>query len=672
MRSLGPIDTTIVALYFLLTLIVGLAMTRRASRSLDEYFLGGRSLPWWLLGIAGMANWFDLTGTMIITSFLFLLGPRGLFIEFRGGAVLVLAFLIAYTGKWHRRSGCMTAAEWVNYRFGNDRAAGWMRLLTALMSLISTIGMLAYLVRGTSLFVGMFVPYPPMLVTGILMAVCGVYTMLSGFYGVVLTDLVQGIIIMVACVVVSWMAFHAGGDGSGLAALSAKVTGNAQWLQSTPPWHTTMPRGYEMYESLILFATFYLVRNVLCGLGTGGDSRYFGARSDRDCGLQSMLQGVTVTLRWPMMMGFAVLGLMLVDKFFPDPTVIERASAVVRAHAPDVPVAYWHDFTSSVINHPEQAPAGLVPELAQTLGPSWREKLPLVGANGTVNPEQILPAVLLNSIPIGLRGFILVAMLAAMMSTLTGTVNQTSALIVCDIYQNRLRPQAGNRELIVSSYGATIIQLVAGFWMGVNAGSINELWGWIIMGLGAGGLAPWLLRLYWWRCNSWGVVGGTVLGGVGAVVQRVVAPEMLEWKQFLIMTTLSFAGTIGGSLLTAPTARETLRRFYHSTRPFGAWAPLWRELPAEVRAKWAREHRNDILAVPFLLVAQVTAFLMPMQLVIHAYRSFAFTLPIFALGFAGVYRFWWKALPPVSDAGTDTPAMIPTAATPEPVAATLP
>src|SRR5580658_3291075 len=124
-----------------------------------------------------MTNWFDLTGTMIITSFLFLLGPRGLYLEFRGGAVLILAFLIAYTGKWHRRSGCMTAAEWMTYRFGRGRAAEWMRLLTALMAVLTTVAMLAYIVRGASLFLGMFVPYPPLLVTAALLLVCGIYTM---------------------------------------------------------------------------------------------------------------------------------------------------------------------------------------------------------------------------------------------------------------------------------------------------------------------------------------------------------------------------------------------------------------------------------------------------------------------------------------------------------------
>src|SRR5271156_2730302 len=130
MHHLAPIDVAIIIGYFVLTLIAGLAMSRRASASLDHYFLGGRSLPWYLLGIAGMTNWFDLTGTMIITSFLYLLGPRGLFIEFRGAA-LMLAFLLAYTGKWHRRSGCMTGAEWMKYRFGTTRSAEALRVVQA-------------------------------------------------------------------------------------------------------------------------------------------------------------------------------------------------------------------------------------------------------------------------------------------------------------------------------------------------------------------------------------------------------------------------------------------------------------------------------------------------------------------------------------------------------------
>src|ERR1019366_6598478 len=309
MHALAPLDYSIIIGYLCLSLVMGVLMTRRASSSLDNYFLGGRSLPWYLLGGAGLANWFDLTGTMLITSFLYMLGPRGLFIEFRGGAVLILAFMLVYTGKWHRRSGCMTGAEWTIYRFGESRVSEAVRLLGAAVSVITSVMMLAYLIRGATLFLGMFFPFPPLYTTLVLLIVTTLYTMSSGFFGVVLTDLVQGVVVMTSCVVIGLIAWHLVPDSASLAATAAHVTGNPDWVNSRPAWFTPMPPGYEAYSPIILIASFYLMRHFLGGLGTGGEARYFGARSDRDCGLQSLQQAVMTMFRWPLMIGFAVMGI---------------------------------------------------------------------------------------------------------------------------------------------------------------------------------------------------------------------------------------------------------------------------------------------------------------------------------------------------------------------------
>ena len=579
MQALSSLDYGIIGLFLVVTVVAGFWMTRRAAGSLDDYFLGGRSIPWYFLGISGMAAWFDLTGTMIITSFLYMLGPRGLYIEFRGGAVLVLAFMVAYTGKWHHRSGCMTGAEWLVFRFGKDKATNALRLLSAFMGVVGTIGMLAYLVRGTSLFMGMFFPWPPMTMTFILIGLTAIYTMCSGFYGVVLTDVVQSTIILISCLVVAFMAWHQVPDSAALAETARQVTGNVSWTDSMLAWKTTMPKGYEIYESLTMFAAFYLLRNVLGGMGSGGEGRYFGARNDRECGLQSMLQGITVAFRWPMMIGFAVMGIYLIARELPDSQAV----------------------------------------------------------------------VLMRVIPAGLKGVLIMAMLAAMMSTLNTAVNGTGALIVRDFYQNLIRPEAKNRELIAVSWISSLAIVAAGCWMGVSAGSINELWGWIIMSLGAGGLAPGLLRLYWWRCNTTGMFMGTLLGGIGAVLQKIFMPEMTEGWQFLTMGLLSFIGTIGGSLLTKPTDRDVLENFYKTTRPFGFWGPLKKTLPEDVRVKMDAENRNDILTIPFALLAQVTLFLLAMQLVIKAYSSIAWTLPLFLIGVIGLRIFWWKPLWKLSD-----------------------
>lgn len=644
MHSLAILDYVLIIGYLGLSLVMGLIMTRKASGSLDHYFLGGRTLPWYLLGIAGMANWFDLTGTMIITSFLYMLGPRGLFIEFRGGAVLVLAFMLAYTGKWHRRSGCMTGAEWMTYRFGEGKAAEGVRLLTAAVNILVVIMMLAYLIRGASLFLGMFFPFPPFYTTLVLVMVTTLYTMSSGFYGVVLTDLVQGVIVMASCLIISFMAWHMVPSSSSLAATAQLVTGNADWTNTQPAWHTPMPAGYEAYSPLILIAMFYLLRNVLGGLGTGAEARYFAARSDRDCGLQSLLQGVMVMFRWPLMIGFAVMGIYLVKSIYPDPTIVQRAAELIHAQHPETTAPFWHDLTSSIINSPTKYSPDLVNNLQTLLGPDWRGKLPLVGFHGTVNPEQILPAVLLNMVPTGLKGILVVAMFAAMMSCKNGLVNGASSLFVKDVYQNFLRPKAANRELIFAAYASTLGIVVVGFYFGIVSTSINNLWGWIIMSLMAGQIAPQLLRLYWWRCNAWGVIGGTLFGAIGAVGQRIIYPTMPEITQFLFMTGLSFFGTVVGSLLTAPTPMTVLQNFYRTTRPFGWWRPLRKEFQGAERVAIDRENRLDIITVPFALLWQVTMFLMPMQLVIKSYRSFWLTLPFFLVGTAGMYWFWWRPL----------------------------
>jgi Na+/proline symporter len=646
MHSLNVLDYVIILTYMALSCCAGLLMARKASSSMEQYFLGGRSLPWWMLGVAGMANWFDLTGTMIITSFLYMLGPRGLYVEFRGGAVLVLAFLLCYAGKWHRRSGCMTSAEWMTYRFGAGKAAEGVRLLQAVVGVISAMMLLAYLIRGASLFMGMFFPYPPMLTTIILVSVTTLYTLSSGFYGVVMTDMVQGCIILISCFVISFMAWHMVPSVQSLQATALSVTGNANWTDSALPVHTTMPPGYEAYQPLMMIAMFYLVRNILGGMGVGAESRYFGARDDRECGLQSLLNGIMVMFRWPLMIGFAVMGIYLVHNTYPDQSVIQKSAALVHQYYPAITEADWHSLTSSILNAPGKQPAALIQGLHSILGDNWRGKLPLIGFRGDINPEQILPAVLMNQVPSGLKGMLVVAMFAAMMSANNGIVNTASALFVKDIYQNFMRPVAKTRELIFASYASTLAVVAVGFWVGATASSINDLWGWLIMSFTAGGLAPALLRLYWWRCNATGMFGGILLGGIGALVQRLVDPHMPEMHQFLIMTALSFAGTIGGSYLSEPAPMEVLRNFYRTTRPFGLWKPLRDVFQGEERLAVEREHRNDIIAVPFTLLWQVTLFMLPMELVIKAYHGFFMTLPLFLVAVSGMYWFWWRVLPP--------------------------
>ncbi|MCB9850728.1 MAG: sodium:solute symporter [Phycisphaerales bacterium] len=667
MQFLNAFDYLVIVIYFVCLLALGFILQRKASASLEDYFLGGKKLPWWALGASGMSSMLDVAGTMLIVSFLFMLGPRGLYIEFRGGAVLVLAVMLLWVGKWNRRSNCMTGAEWMVYRFGDGIGGQFARIVTAIAVMVGMVGGLAYMTKGVGLFLSMFVPLEPLYCAIIMISVATLYTMAAGFYGVVYTDLFQAFIIfgMVIVIIVLAVSKLAGFDGN-LEALAEQVTGTQHWTSAAPAAHVQMPRGYESYNLLLMFAFFYLMKNVLLGMGLGQDSKYYGARNERECGKLTFIWTWLMMFRWPMMMSFAVLGLFMVRDMFPDPAVIERAAQVVHASpeftevfGPDLEKSKWDDALARVMRQPER-----FPQLSATLsaddllGEEWQTKLKLVSYEGTVNPERIMPAVIVHHIPMGLRGLLIIALLAASMSTFDTNVNMSAAYFVRDIYQRYWRPAASNRELVSMNYVYIVVIVILGFVMGYSATSINNIWAWLMMGLGAGMLVPGMLKFYWWRFNAGGVVVGTVFGLVGAVVDRVF-PQVgvivngffpawfpTELSGFVYITLIGLAGAVLGTFASRPTHPKVLENFYRTTRPFGLWGPLRRKLPPEEQRAINRENRNDIIALPFTLLWQITLFLLPMLAIVGNWSAFGWTFALFAIGLAGMYVFWYRELPP--------------------------
>ncbi|MGE5432187.1 MAG: sodium:solute symporter family transporter [Syntrophomonadaceae bacterium] len=646
MKHLNSVDFVVISLY--LSVLVGLSLylKRRASGSLEDYFLGANKLPWWAMGISGMSSYIDMAGTMLIVSFLYMMGPRGLYIEFRGGAVLVLTFMLLWSGKWHHRSGCMTGAEWMEFRFGNNWGGRFARLISAVSVIVTTIGMLAYLIKALGMFTSMFLPYSPAECALIMIAVATVYTMISGFYGVVFTDLFQSVIVISMIILISVMAFMKISASGDLAQLAHSVTGNNEWVKSTLKWQVTMPRGYESYQDLTLFAFFYLLRNVFIGASTAGaDPKYFGARNERECGSLSFLWTSLMMFRWPMMIGFAVLGIFLVNSFFPDQSVLIQAAELIKQHVPHISREHWSDTITAIMNSPASYPPELLSGIKNLLHDDWQSKLTLLSYDGTINTERIVPAVILFQIPEGVRGFLFIAFIAAALSAFNSGVNMTTAYFTRDIYQRYLRIKAKNRELLLATYCFTVILVSAGYVLAYNVNSINQIWGWIIMGLGGGLAVPALLKFYWWRYNGGGFAIGTAVGIVTAILQTKLFPGLVEWQQFLIVSVVSLAATVAGTYLTAPTDDAVLNEFYRKTRPFGLWKPYKERLEPGKRKEMEKEHRNDILAVPFTLVWQITLFLLPMQLMVRSYGEFSITLLIFVVCLAGMYWFWYRNLP---------------------------
>ncbi|MDR3627635.1 MAG: hypothetical protein P4L45_12410 [Ignavibacteriaceae bacterium] len=647
MKYLNTLDYTIIFLYLMMLVTIASYFKKKASLSLEDYFLGANKLPWWAMGISGMSSYIDMAGTMLIVSFLYILGPRGLYIEFRGGAVLVLTFMLLWSGKWHYRSKCMTGAEWMEFRFGNSWGGQFARIISAVAVIITTVGMLAYLIKALGMFMAMFFPFPPTTCAFIMIFIASLYTIVSGFYGVVYTDLFQSVIVISAIILISFIAIDKMADIGSISALAARVTGNHEWVYSSLKWKVDMPQGYSAYKDLMLLAFFYFLRNMLIGVSTAGaDPKYFGARNERECGTSSFLWTSLMTFRWPMMIGFAILGIILVNNFFPDQSMLPQVASYIKLNVANINKENWSNYISSIINHPESYSADLINGIKNSLHSNWQSKLALLSYDGNINPEKIVPAVILYNIPIGARGFLLIAFIAAAFSCFSSNVNTATAYFTKDIYQRYIRIRAHNKELIFISYIFIVCMVLVSYVLAYNFHSITQIWGWLIMGLGGGLAIPAMLKFYWWRYNGGGFAIGTLVGILTAIVEVNLFPFLSEWQQFALVSVVALIATIIGTLLTAPTDEKIATNFYMVTRPFGFWKPYKKKLDPAVRKAMEKEHRNDIIAVPFTLGWQISMFLMPMQLILRTYHEFFITLSVFLCGITGMYFFWYRHLPP--------------------------
>lgn len=301
------LDYWIVGAYLAGLLACGILLARKASKGSEAYFLGDRNLPWWALGASGMSSNLDAAGTMTIVTLLYLFGVHGFFIEMRGGVVLPIAVFLAFMGKWHRRSGVVTTAEWMQLRFGTGFGGKAARALAALTYLAITVGMIVFFLAAAGKFLATLLPFDATTCSVAMASIALVYTLMSGLYGVVWTDVFQGFLIAGAAVYVAIR---------GALLLDADLI--SHWEAAR--YNTLLPllsdKGLGEYEFFIAFLLAWIAKGLIEGLGGSGGSaymaqRFYAARSDRECQKVGMLWIALFSFRWPMALGFAIIGIAL-------------------------------------------------------------------------------------------------------------------------------------------------------------------------------------------------------------------------------------------------------------------------------------------------------------------------------------------------------------------------
>jgi Na+/proline symporter len=548
--KLHGLDIAIIVVYFLTVVLVGLWVSRRGTKDMDSYFLGGKSLPWYLLGISDASGMFDISGTMWLVYILFVYGLKSLWLPWLWPTFNQI-FLMMFLSGWVRRSKVLTGAEWIQTRFGRDTGANLAHLSVVFFALVNTIGLLAYAFKGIGEFIVLLLPWKfdavrhfaglflpdsvARLFTDeniyalLIMGITSLYVIKGGMISVVVTEVMQFTILTVSALAIGCIAIY-------------KV--------SPDMIRHSIPAGWA--------------------------NPFFGWKLDLDW--TGILDKVNNAIKSD---GNELFGLIFGMMFFkgvlaslagPAPTYdMQRILATRNPRE----ACMMNGFVNVVLYFPRYLMIAGVTVMALAFC------MPDLRAMDTFNFEQILPKVLFGQyLPVGVVGFLLAGLMAAFMSNFAATLNVAPAYLVNDVYKRFINPNSGGKAEVRMSRIVSLVFLAVGLVFGLMTLNITEVMMWLVGALYGGFVMANVLKWYWWRFNGYGYFWGMISGILSAMITPGAAKWLLghpvsnDLYLFPAIFACSVVGCILGTFLTKPEDDEILKNFYKTVNPWGAWGPI--------------------------------------------------------------------------------------------------
>jgi SSS family transporter len=530
--KLAAIDWLIIAAYFALSLSVGLYFTRRASRSTDEYFLAGRSLPWWLAGVSIVATTFSSDTPLLVTGITARGGIAGNWVWW--AFVLSGMMTVFFFAKLWRRANVMTDVEFASIRY-SGRAADFLRIFRAVY-----LGLPINALVAGSVTLAMVKILRAMLDinewTAVLIcfAITGLYSTLGGFLGVMWTDFFQFFLAMIGSIGLAYFAVDKVG---GLSAIPAGLAGTGRSPESFLAFLADPHSTYLPFVTLCVFFAVQWWAAWYPGAEPGGGGyvaqRMFASKDEKSSLLAVLSFNVLhYTVRpWPWIL---------------------TALASMIYYAGDAAVK--------------------------------------------ADPESGYVRMIADALPTGWRGILVAAMLAAYMSTISTQLNWGASYLVNDVYRPYLRKGASERHYVMASRAASILIMVLSGAVSLVLGRVTNALDYLLaIGAGTG-LVLILRWYWWrvnaWSEIS-AMIAATVVSltlqlGIGPAGFGLDPKSSYDSQAFgtyslLITTAIVTIVWLAVTYLTKPTDEATLVAFYRRTRPSRlGWGPIVRLVP-EVR-----------------------------------------------------------------------------------------
>jgi len=529
--NISFIDWAIIAAFFIISMLIGVFSAKSAGTSAKEFFLSGRNMPWWLLGVSMVATTFSADTPNLVTDIVRKQGVSGNWVWW---AFLLTGMLTVFVyAKLWRRSELTTDLEFYEMRYSGKPAA-FLRAFRALylgvffnVVIMATVSLAAIKIGGVMLGLS---PVETLLLASV---VTVIYSSLGGLKGVLLTDFFQFFIAMAGSIGAAIYILDMPEIGSLNNLLThPNVSDKLNFLPDFNDWNLIIPL-LIMPLAIQWWATWYP------GAEPGGGGyiaqRMLSAKDEKNAiGATLFFNIAHYAMRpWPWI-------------------IVALASLIIFPQISDLGVAFPN-----------------IP--ADKLG------------------DDLAYSAMLTFLPTGLIGIVLASLIAAVMSTLSTHLNWGSSYVVNDFYLRFLKPNATDKELVMVGRVSTVLLMVFAAILALALSNALEAFN-ILLQIGAGTGLIFILRWFWWRINAYTEIFAMFISFIVAIFFEVInpkvgwilIPENQAYLKLLYGVGITTVGWVLVTLFTKPENDEILLSFYRKVRPasFG-WKKLLDRYPNE-------------------------------------------------------------------------------------------
>ncbi|WP_289031852.1 sodium:solute symporter family protein [uncultured Algoriphagus sp.] len=529
--NITAIDWAIIAAFFIISLLIGIFTSKKAGSSAKEFFLSGRNMPWWLLGVSMVATTFSADTPNLVTDIVRKNGVSG---NWAWWAFLLTGMLTVFVyAKLWRRSEVTTDLEFYELRY-SGKGAAFLRAFRAIylgvffnVVIMATVSLAAIKIGGVMLGLS---PVQTLLMASV---VTVIYSSLGGLKGVLLTDFFQFFIAII------------GSFGAAYFILDLPEVGGLQNLLSHPNVSDKLDFVPDFDDPNVYIPLFILPIAIQWwatwypGAEPGGGGyiaqRMLSAKDEKNAvGATLFFNIAHYALRpWPWI-------------------IIALSSLIVFPNISDMQAAF---------------PDVAADKLGDDLG---------------------YPA-MLTYLPTGLIGIVLASLIAAVMSTLSTHLNWGSSYIVNDFYLRFVKPEASDKELVAVGRISTVSLMVLSAFLALALSSALGAFN-ILLQIGAGTGLIFILRWFWWRINAYTEISAMAISFVVAIFFEVInpnlglidIPENQAYLKLVYSVSITTVGWLLVTFLTQPEKDEILLKFYRKVHPaaFG-WKKVLDRYPEE-------------------------------------------------------------------------------------------